>query len=62
MSYYAQPRMTRDIDLVIELSGRDARSMAGLFLPEYYISEADVSRAIAEQGMFNILHLEVART
>lgn len=36
--------------------------MAGLFLPEYYISEADVSRAIAEQGMFNILHLEVART
>jgi len=57
LSYYAQPRMTRDIDLVIELSGRDARSVAGLFSPEYYVSEADVNQAIAEQGMFNILHL-----
>ena len=58
LSYYAQPRMTRDIDVVIELSGRDATSVTGVFHPEYYVSEADVSRAIAEQGMFNILHLE----
>ena len=58
LSYYAQPRMTRDIDIVIELSGRDAASVASLFHPEYYVSQADVRRAIAEQGMFNVLHLE----
>jgi len=58
LSYYAQPRMTRDIDVVIELSGRDAASVTGLFQPDFYVSEADVERAIAEQGMFNVLHLE----
>ncbi|MBI3044434.1 MAG: hypothetical protein HYY78_16555 [Betaproteobacteria bacterium] len=57
LSYYAQPRMTRDIDLVAELSGRDAKSVATLFAPDYYVSEADVASAIASAGMFNVLHL-----
>ncbi len=58
LSYYAQPRMTRDIDLVVELSGRDAKSVAALFAPSYYVAEADVGRAISEHGMFNVLHLD----
>jgi hypothetical protein len=49
--------MTRDIDVVAELSGRDAKSVAALFAPDYYVSEADVSAAIAGGGMFNVLHL-----
>jgi len=57
LSYYAQPRMTRDIDLVAELSGRDSKSVAALFAPDYYVAEADVGRAIATGGMFNVLHL-----
>jgi len=57
LSYYAQPRMTRDIDLVAELSGRNSKSVAALFAPDYYVAEADVSRAIATGGMFNVLHL-----
>ena len=57
LSYYAQPRMTRDIDLVAELSGRDAKSVAALFAPDYYASEADIAGAIAGGGMFNVLHL-----
>lgn len=57
LSYYAQPRMTRDIDLVAELAGREAKSVAALFAPDYYVSEADVGRAIADGGMFNVLHL-----
>jgi len=58
LSYYAQPRMTRDIDLVIELSGREAKFVAALFAPSYYVAEADIGRAITEHGMFNILHLD----
>ena len=58
LSYYAQPRMTRDIDFVVELSGRGAKSVAALFSPDYYVAEADVGRAIAEHGMFNVLHLD----
>jgi len=57
LSYYAQPRMTRDIDLVAELAGREAKPVAALFAPDYYVSEADVGRAIADGGMFNALHL-----
>jgi hypothetical protein len=57
LSYYAQPRMTRDIDLVAELSGRDAKSVATLFTPDYYASEADIAAAITGDGMFNVLHL-----
>lgn len=58
LSYYAQPRMTRDIDVVVELLGRDAASVAALFAPEYYVTEADVNAAIATAGMFNVLHLD----
>ena len=57
LSYYAQPRMTRDIDLVVELAGREAKPVAALFAPDYYASEADIARAIAGGGMFNVLHL-----
>ena len=58
LSYYAEPRMTRDIDLVVECAGYDPKRLAALFEPEYYVSEADVERALRERGMFNVLHLE----
>lgn len=57
LSYYAEPRMTRDIDLVVELADRDPKSIVSLFAPDYYVSEADVGRAIAARTMFNVLHL-----
>jgi hypothetical protein len=58
LSYYAEPRMTRDIDLVVECAGRDPERIAALFAPDYYVSGADVARALADRGMFNVLHLE----
>lgn len=58
LSYYAEPRMTRDIDLVVEFEARGAREIAELFAPDYYVSEQDVARALAERGMFNVLHLD----
>lgn len=57
LSYYAQPRMTRDIDFVVELAGLEAKAVASLFAPDYYVDDADVGRAIAGAGMFNVLHL-----
>ena len=49
--------MTRDIDLVAELSGWDAKSVAALFAPDYYVSDAHIAAAMAGEGMFNVLHL-----
>lgn len=57
LSYYAEPRMTRDVDLVVELAGLDPKSIVALFAPDYYVSETDVGRAIAARTMFNVLHL-----
>jgi hypothetical protein len=58
LSYYAEPRMTRDIDLVVECAGRDPVRIAELFAPDYYVSEEDVARALADRSMFNVLHLD----
>jgi hypothetical protein len=58
LSYYAEPRMTRDVDLVVELAGLDPLSVASLFAPDYYVSAEDVRRAIEARTMFNVLHLE----
>ena len=58
LSYYAEPRMTRDIDIVVEFAPRDSGAVAALFSPDYYLSQADVERALRERGMFNVLHLQ----
>ena len=58
LSYYAQPRMTRDIDLIVELDEGDAKRVADLFHPDYYVSIDDARRALGARGMFNLLHME----
>jgi len=57
LSYYAEPRMTRDVDLVVELADRAPNSIVALFAPDYYVSEDDIAHAIATRAMFNVLHL-----
>jgi hypothetical protein len=39
MNYYAQPRMTRDIDVVVAISRDEVSRAAALFRPDYYVSE-----------------------
>lgn len=58
MNYYAEPRMTRDIDLVAALGSGDAAHIRSLFEPEYYVPGEDLDRALATAGMFNLVHLE----
>lgn len=56
MSYYSIPRMTRDIDIVIEIA--DADKFYNLFKDDYYIDREMVYSSISLQGMFNIIHLK----
>ena len=58
MNYYAQPRMTRDIDLVVALPPRDTDSVVRLFTPDYYVSREAVSSSIAHESLFNLIHQE----
>lgn len=58
LNYYAQPRMTRDIDIVVALQPRDAEKVIALFEDDYYVPRNAVVRGIAKQKLFNILHNE----
>lgn len=37
MNYFAQPRMTRDIDLVVALGESDVEAFVQLFAADYYL-------------------------
>lgn len=58
MNYYAQPRMTRDIDLVVALQSGDAGRIVSLFSPDYYVSREAVDSSLAHHSMFNLIHHE----
>jgi hypothetical protein len=58
MNYYAQPRMTRDVDLVVALESADADRIVRLFTPDYYVSPDAVRDSINRQSMFNLIHQE----
>lgn len=55
MSAYGEIRSTRDIDIVIQLSEKQASSFVASFGGTYYVSEASVRRAIESRSMFNII-------
>ncbi|MEP7271436.1 MAG: hypothetical protein ABI882_08010 [Acidobacteriota bacterium] len=58
MNYYAQPRMTRDIDLVIALDPQNAETFGRLFEGEYYLDRQTINNAISRRTLFNLIHNE----
>jgi hypothetical protein len=58
MNYYAQPRLTRDIDVVIAIGPEDVDRVAALFRPDYYVSEENIHKSLAHESIFNVIHQE----
>src|SRR3954452_14074266 len=58
MNYYAQPRMTRDIDIVVALAADDADTIVRTFAGDYYVSREAVAGSIAAESHFNLIHEE----
>jgi mRNA degradation ribonuclease J1/J2 len=56
MNYYAQPRMTRHIDIVIALAPQDTEIIVRLFMPDYYVSRDAVGHSI----LFSISYIKRA--
>lgn len=56
MNYYAQPRMTRDIDLVIHLTPNHTDRIVQIFSPDYLLSPDAISNSIEHESMFNLIH------
>lgn len=55
-NYYTVPRMTRDIDAVIELKYADIDRFEGLFRDDFYIDKEMIRNEVRRQGMFNLIH------
>ena len=57
-NFYSIPRMTRDIDMIAEINLSDTKKIYELFKDDFYIDEEQVTAAVKEQEMFNIIHNE----
>lgn len=57
-NFYTTPRMTRDIDIVIEVEEKDAETLFSLFLSDFYVDKNSIRNAIHNKQIFNIIHRE----
>jgi hypothetical protein len=55
MSVYTLPRMTMDIDIVIELSQSDVDAFLSIFEHNFYVDPISVTDEIKRNGMFNVI-------
>jgi hypothetical protein len=55
-NFYAVPRMTRDIDFVIEIFEFDVSNFFQIFQNDFYIDKTSIADAIKHKNMFNIIH------
>jgi hypothetical protein len=58
LNHYAQPRMTRDIDIVIALLFKDLELLPRVFGEDFYFSEEAARGAVLNQSSFNLIHNE----
>lgn len=57
-NFYTVPRMTRDIDIVIELNAQKIDQVYEAFEDEFYIDKDVIAEAVERQSTFNIIHNE----
>ena len=55
MNYYAQPRMTRDIDIVVALTPSDVDLVVNLFTPASSAARAALDSSNAHESLFNLI-------
>ena len=58
LGYYAKPRMTRDLDLVVAIEDNKVDGLVAAFSENFYIDADDVRSAIASERLFNLMHYD----
>ena len=56
MNFYARPRMTRDIDIVIELPASEVSRLVDALSDDFYIDDERAALAARRRHMFNVIH------
>lgn len=59
LNQYSVPRMTRDIDIVINLKEDDSEKIVRLFSEDYYIPVPTLKESIRRKTLVNIVHNEL---
>ena len=59
LNYYAQPRLTRDIDVVILMAVGDAACIPVVLGDNYYVSPEAALDALHYRGAINTIHQEL---
>jgi hypothetical protein len=57
-NYYTVPRMTRDIDIIVELKEAGIDEFVDLFAGDFYIDKEMIKKEVHRQGMFNLIHTQ----
>ncbi len=57
MAYYATPRMTRDLDVVVALDALDVEKLLAAFKADFYVKADAVREAVRTSHQFNMMHL-----
>src|SRR5262245_43353874 len=55
MSAFGEIRMTRDIDIIVQLAEKDVRPFFTKFESDYYVSEVSIKSALDRKSMFNVV-------
>lgn len=55
LMFYAAPRLTRDVDIVVALDSADIDRFAGIFADAGYLSTDAMREAVRYQTMFNLI-------
>lgn len=58
LTFYTLPRMTRDLDFVVDFEPGEEFAVSRLFSGDYVVDLDAVRNAIAKRSMFNIIHLK----
>jgi hypothetical protein len=53
---FGPPRMTRDIDVVLELDAAQTDLIVSLFAADFLADPDSIRTAVRERGMFNLIH------
>jgi hypothetical protein len=56
MAYYGQPRMTRDLDLIVALTEIEVDRLVGALSPDFYVDRDDALAAVRTERLFNLMH------
>ncbi|MCC6764290.1 MAG: hypothetical protein IT293_06475 [Deltaproteobacteria bacterium] len=56
MNVYAEPRMTRDIDIVVAIRAADVDAIVAAFADDFYCDREMIRHALDHEGSFNLIH------